>query len=80
MNGRTGAGRPSNKIKINSNRPKISLNQIKVFCKNKTIKENVCIFASALMRGPTSSSILLAISSCQEIWSLYPIHFYMSPS
>ena len=31
MNGRTGAGRPSNKIEINFNQPKISLNQIKVF-------------------------------------------------
>ena len=35
MNGRTGAGRPSNKIETNFNQPKISLNQIKVFCKNK---------------------------------------------
>ena len=43
MNGRTGAGRPSNKIETYFNQPKISLNQIKVFCKNKTIKENVIV-------------------------------------
>ena len=49
MNGCTGAGRPTNKIEINFNQPKISLNQIKVFCKNKTIKEKVRIFARALM-------------------------------
>ena len=49
MNGRTGAGRPTNKIEINFNQHMISLNQIKVFCKNKTIKENVRTFARALM-------------------------------
>ena len=49
MNGRTGAVRPTNKIEINFNQPKISLNQIKVFCKNKTLKEIVRILARALI-------------------------------
>ena len=48
MNGRTGAGRPTNKIEINFSQPQISLNQIQIICKNKTIKENVRIFAKAL--------------------------------
>ena len=48
MDGRTGAGRPTNKIEINFSQPQISLNQIQIICKNKTIKENVRIFAKAL--------------------------------
>ena len=50
MNGRTGAGRPTYKIEINFNQPKIYLNQIKVFCKNKSVKENVRILARTLMK------------------------------
>ena len=47
-NGNPGPGRPSLRIEVNFNNPQKSLDQIRLICKNKKIKENTHLFAKAL--------------------------------
>ena len=48
-NGNPGPGRPSLRIEEDFNNPHNSLDQIKLLCKNKNIKENTLFFAKALL-------------------------------
>ena len=48
-NGNPGPGRPSLRIEVNFNNPQKSLDQIRLLCKNKNIKENTLLFAKALL-------------------------------
>ena len=42
-------GRPSVKVEINFKNPQNSIDQIEYLCKNEVLKENVRIFAKALL-------------------------------
>ena len=44
-----GPGRPSLRIEVNLKNPQTSLDQIRLLCKNKKIKENTLLFAKSLL-------------------------------
>ena len=48
-NGNPGPGRSSLRIEVNFNNPQKSLDQIRLLCNNKNIKENTLLFAKALL-------------------------------
>ena len=48
-NGNPGPGRTSLRNEVNLKNPQTSLDQIRLLCKNKKIKENTLLFAKSLL-------------------------------
>ena len=73
-NGNPGPGRHSLRIEVNFNNPQKSLDQIRLLCNNKNIKENTLLFAKALL-GLTEHVVNSQSSQTKVMLQIYLMIF-----